>query len=92
MFAGEASSDGWDKITIPLAAAVRHTQSKLSYESGAYSGNMYPTTKLSLNGQDLDPSTYFSSLKMVQKADTILAAVLKSMKIQSRISRFVRIW
>lgn len=28
---------------------------------------------------------------MVQKADTILAAVLQSMKIQSRISRFVRI-
>lgn len=63
MFAGEASSDGWDKITIPLAAAVRHTQSKLSYESGAYSGNMYPTTKLSLNGQDLDPSTIFFEFK-----------------------------
>lgn len=63
MFAGEASSDGWDKITIPLAAAVRHTQSKLSYESGAYSGNMYPTTKLSLNGQDLDPSTIFIEFK-----------------------------
>ena len=63
MFAGEASSDGWDKITIPLAAAVRHTQSKLSYESGAYSGKMYPTTKLSLNGQDLDPSTIFFEFK-----------------------------
>lgn len=63
MFAGEASSDGWDKITIPLAAAVRHTQSKLSYESDAYSGNMYPTTKLSLNGQDLDPSTIFFEFK-----------------------------
>ncbi len=63
MFAGEASSDGWDKITIPLAAAVRHTQSKLSYESGAYSGKMYPTTKLSLNGQDLDPSTIYFEFK-----------------------------
>lgn len=63
MFAGEASSDGWDKITIPLAAAVRHTQSKLSYESGAYSGKMYPTTKLSLNGQDLDPLTIFFEFK-----------------------------
>lgn len=63
MFAGEASSDGWDKITIPLAAAVRHTQSKLSYESGAYSGKMYPTTKLSLNGQDLDPSAIYFEFK-----------------------------
>lgn len=63
MFAGEASSDGWDKITIPLAAAVRHTQSKLSYESGAYSGKMYPTTKFSLNGQDLDPSTIYFEFK-----------------------------
>lgn len=63
MFAGEASSDGWDKITIPLAAAVRHTQLKLSYESGAYSGKMYPTTKLSLNGQDLDPSTIYFEFK-----------------------------
>lgn len=63
MFAGEASSDGWDKITIPLAAAVRHTQSKLSYESGAYDGQRYPITKLSLNGQDLDPSTIFFEFK-----------------------------
>lgn len=63
MFAGEASSDGWDKITIPLAAAVRHTKSKLSYESGAYDGQIYPITKLSLNGQDLDPSTIFFEFK-----------------------------
>ena len=63
MFAGEASSDGWDKITIPFIAAIRHTKSTLSYESGAYSKQMYPATKLQLNGQNLDPSTIFFEFK-----------------------------